>query len=426
MPIVNGQYQAPTWVNGKRPAINASELQAISDTLQNVQNGIFINFENFSNDYSMNNSKINSPALNAQAENVGVASVGNYAIFAGGSYNGAQTAVTAFDEALTKNTPTSLPYGGMTTGAANDSYAIFLTPSTGNNISVVAYDENLTQTTSVQQPTTYRVPYTMAGVSFGNYAIFAGGSYGTTYYNTVNTYDSSLTQSTISALYIASSPYAFGGSSNENYAFIGAGETSSSSISPYVTIYNTSLTRQTRISISSARSRMGVVAVNGYMLFAGGYNEQSTSDATVDVVSDSLTLGNTLNLSTSRTWPAVASLKEFAIITGGGSTSVDCFSDSLTLQNLQNLNYANNDISGVSVGNYAIFNPGTISITNGNTSAYEKVNSYSLPIPIGCSYNFPGMTSGEVIAYQQQNISGVGTITGYIAYKNATISGNHQ
>ena len=33
MPIVSGAYQAPTWVNGSSPAITATELQAMSDTL---------------------------------------------------------------------------------------------------------------------------------------------------------------------------------------------------------------------------------------------------------------------------------------------------------------------------------------------------------------------------------------------------------
>ena len=33
MPISGGKYTAPTWANGASPAINASELQAICDTL---------------------------------------------------------------------------------------------------------------------------------------------------------------------------------------------------------------------------------------------------------------------------------------------------------------------------------------------------------------------------------------------------------
>lgn len=36
MPIVNGRYQAPTWVNNSSPAIDATELQAISDSIENV------------------------------------------------------------------------------------------------------------------------------------------------------------------------------------------------------------------------------------------------------------------------------------------------------------------------------------------------------------------------------------------------------
>lgn len=36
MPIVDGRYEAPTWVNGQAPAIDAAELQAICDTLANA------------------------------------------------------------------------------------------------------------------------------------------------------------------------------------------------------------------------------------------------------------------------------------------------------------------------------------------------------------------------------------------------------
>lgn len=39
MPITNGKYINPGWINGQPPAINASELNAISDTLQHL-NGI--------------------------------------------------------------------------------------------------------------------------------------------------------------------------------------------------------------------------------------------------------------------------------------------------------------------------------------------------------------------------------------------------
>ncbi len=39
MPISNGIYTAPTWANGGSPAIDAAELQAMSDTLEDLSSG---------------------------------------------------------------------------------------------------------------------------------------------------------------------------------------------------------------------------------------------------------------------------------------------------------------------------------------------------------------------------------------------------
>lgn len=39
MPLVNGKYKNPQWVNGGPPAIDAQELNAISDTLENLDAG---------------------------------------------------------------------------------------------------------------------------------------------------------------------------------------------------------------------------------------------------------------------------------------------------------------------------------------------------------------------------------------------------
>ena len=39
MPIANGVYQSPKWANGRAPAINATEMNAISDTLAKVPVG---------------------------------------------------------------------------------------------------------------------------------------------------------------------------------------------------------------------------------------------------------------------------------------------------------------------------------------------------------------------------------------------------
>lgn len=39
MPIVNGKYKNPGWVNGTRPPINAQNLNDISDTLEKLDAG---------------------------------------------------------------------------------------------------------------------------------------------------------------------------------------------------------------------------------------------------------------------------------------------------------------------------------------------------------------------------------------------------
>lgn len=43
MPISNGKYVAPTWVNGSSPAIDATELQAMSDSIEANQNSRGLN-----------------------------------------------------------------------------------------------------------------------------------------------------------------------------------------------------------------------------------------------------------------------------------------------------------------------------------------------------------------------------------------------
>ena len=39
MPITDGKYKNPGWVNNQKPAINAAELNAISTTLENLDAG---------------------------------------------------------------------------------------------------------------------------------------------------------------------------------------------------------------------------------------------------------------------------------------------------------------------------------------------------------------------------------------------------
>jgi hypothetical protein len=152
------------------------------------------------------------------------ASIGNYALFAGGlvdsSYSGSD-AVDAYDTSLTYSTPTALSVGrGNLAGASVGNYALFAGGQFGSSSysdTVDAYDTSLTRST----PTVLSVarPY-LAGASVGNYALFAGG-YGSSYRNTVDAYDISLIRSTPTALFVRRSNLA--GASVGNYALFAGG-----------------------------------------------------------------------------------------------------------------------------------------------------------------------------------------------------------
>ena len=171
MPIQNGQYVAPTWVNGNRPAINATELQAMCDTLENGQTVTFQNFTNIaSSPQQINDVK---PLL-TQSYNLAGASVGNYAIFAGGT-DGANSLsnVVAYDDLFTQTIAQSLSVAGANlTGASVGNYAIF---AGGNNrgTSLDAYDESLTHT----YYSNFVNGYDLSSASIKNlYALFSGYS----------------------------------------------------------------------------------------------------------------------------------------------------------------------------------------------------------------------------------------------------------
>lgn len=152
-----------------------------------------------------------NPASTGTRRQVGAASIGKHALFAGGWEPGPDyhNMVHAYNESLTQTRPPDLPYyvDGIS-GAANRKYAIFASgtryysssgSSAGINTYIFAYNESLTvQTLSQSYPRRNSF-----GVSFGEYAIFGGGySYNssgdsTIYSKTLYVFDDSLTITTI-------------------------------------------------------------------------------------------------------------------------------------------------------------------------------------------------------------------------------------
>jgi len=123
-------------------------------------------------------------ALSAVRDWLSGASVGNYALFAGGS---SSDTVDAYNAALVRSTPSALSVARRRlAGASVGNYALFAGGYDDNYRNTVdAYNASLTRST----PTGLSVArYLLAGASVGNYALFAGGRDNSGSRNTVDAY----------------------------------------------------------------------------------------------------------------------------------------------------------------------------------------------------------------------------------------------
>ena len=298
------------------------------------------------------------------------ASVGNYAIFAGGKSGNSHLAnVDAYDNMLVRSTPTELSTSRSDLeGASVGNYAIFAGGKSGNSYSasVDAYDASLVRST----PTELSVSrYYLAGASVGNYAIFAGGFSISSISSIVDAYDASLVRSTPTGL--SKTRSAIKGASVGNYAIFAGGNAAIAQVSPLSNIdaYNTSLVRSTTTGLSEARFSAGGTDNGNYAIFAGGQNSDG-STATVDAYNASLTRITPTKLSVNRIGSAGARATDYAIFAGGYSSSsnggtdvVDVYTPSLVRKNVtygSNMLKGAYNLAGASVGNYAIFAGGRI------------------------------------------------------------------
>jgi hypothetical protein len=199
---------------------NGSVFQLISGGGDYVK----VEFNNFIGNISLIHS--NPIPLSVVRRYFAGATIGNYALFAGGyNYEGIAyyySIVDAYDTSLIRSTPTQLSV----------------------------------------------VRSSLAGATIGNYALFAGGYTGSVRTNVVDAYDTSLTRSTPTPLSQARNSLA--GASVGNYTLFAGGFTGSAR-SDVVDAYDTSLTRSTPTPLSQARENLAGASVGNYVLFAGGY-----------------------------------------------------------------------------------------------------------------------------------------------------------
>lgn len=262
--------------------------------------------------------------LQGNSMDLAATSVGNYALFGGGYYNGsARNYLTAYDTSLTRTLPDSLRMASYELAAATVSnHAIFTcgrNPSntTGINITTI-YDSSLTQVsiTSSNQPVYER--YALAGVSFGNYALFGGGKgKSTAYYSKVDCFDSSLTTTLITDLSVGRFFLAAAKTGDQHALF--AGGTSNDYNKGYskttVDAFDQSLVRTNAPDLSKARHYISGASVDQFALFAGGYDGSSRFD-TVESYDSSLTKKIETTLPTTKSGMCGTSVGDYALFGG--------------------------------------------------------------------------------------------------------------
>lgn len=249
-------------------------------------------------------------------------SFGNYALF-GGGYSGGGSylgTVYAFDTSLVK---TQLPIAGAKAygaAAVAGSYALFgggkAKSTSAATDGVYGYSSSLTL---VSVPSLSTGRESLAATNIGGYALFGGGTNSGNQYDTVNSFDPSLTTSYITGL--SARKYGLAATSVGGYALFGGGYGDSVMYDNQVDAYDKSMTKITATVLSVERSGLATTTVGNYALFGGGTISLGYSD-TVDAYDESLTRSTPAALSGGRTSMAAASVGSYALFCGGSSTGI--------------------------------------------------------------------------------------------------------
>lgn len=213
----------------------------------------------------------------------------NYVLFGGGWTDSATRSnlVEAFNNSMGKTTPTtlSIPRYDLASASIGD-YALF---AGGNEYDVLygtnrvdIYNSSLVRTTS----NLTNNPLYLAGASLKNYALFGGGMCNYVgNFDTVDAFNSSVvrvTPITLSqARYDLTATSAMGG----DYVLFGGGR-NDSGVSKVIDIFDNSLTRYIPEGINEltiARAKLASASVGNYVLFGGGYIYNASKSAQTDV-----------------------------------------------------------------------------------------------------------------------------------------------
>lgn len=211
--------------------------------------------------------KSSASALSSARSSLAAASIGDYALFAGGrgtSYYFKST-VDAYSGSLVRSSPTVLAIQSERLAAASNSeYAVFAGGAAASkNNQVTAYDGDLVRTV----PTSLSVArFYLAAARAGNYVLVAGGSGGGT---AVDAYDLFLTRTTAEAL--NSSKEEFAGTTLGEHALFGG-------YSKPLDVYDAYLVHTAPAQgLTNQKKALSAASVGNYALFAGGISLDNQS-----------------------------------------------------------------------------------------------------------------------------------------------------
>ena len=312
-------------------------------------------------------------ALSVARYDIRTATVGNYALFAGGLKPGlfSVKTVDAYNTSLTKSTPAEMPWErGYHASAAIGGYALFAggeeRTTSGSQFmrSTDVYNASLTLS---------RAPYlsdsggvlNMGAAVVGNYALFAGGmADGRGHASAeVNVYDTSLTHTMATNLNGKPREYVRGASVGNYALFAGGKDTYYGYYN--VDAYDASLTRTAAPYLTRADNRDAATTVGNYAVFAGG-------TVSADIYDASLTRTAAAILSTERTGLAATTVGNYAIFSGGG---VADFCDASLTRSSIDTSMTGYNMGAATIGDYALFAGG---YSGGSDKAYDdsRVTAY--------------------------------------------------
>lgn len=254
--------------------------------------------------------------------------VGNYVIFAAGTR--IYEEVQYYSSSLLHSSISIFDYSGSTgrsyVGVASvGNYALFA-GGYGYHGSYKCYDTLFTINSSLSTTTSLTISgprQEVCGGSIGNYALFLGGK-GTSssnYYSTVDVFSSSLVKSSVSSADIPAGIYV-SANTNNHLVFVRkekySGGTIETGDSNYAFAYNSSLVKSIIPPLSVYRTNFSGVSLSSYAIFAGGNN--TSTGKIVECYNSSLELSRLTDLSVNRYIPGATSIGNHALIAGGGSS----------------------------------------------------------------------------------------------------------